>query len=222
MPSKPTLHPWLTVALLAAALLLTPLLAAAQASETQRPANEQVIVPEVERREVRLPRIPSKDLIAGLFAGIYSTDSFGASPVVGLRLGYHLTEDFFFEAAYGRARVSDESFRQILPGGVFSSEKSTLSYYNVSLGYNLLPGEVFLGARRAKATVTYLIAGIGSTELDDQRNQTINIGLGTRFLLGQRSALQLDLRDHIFSFDLLGERRSTHNLELTLGLSLFF
>ncbi|MFN3295400.1 outer membrane beta-barrel domain-containing protein [Caldimonas sp.] len=222
MPSKPTLHPWLTVALLAAALLLTPLLAAAQASEPQRPANEQVIVPEVERREVRLPRIPSKDLIAGLFAGIYSTDSFGASPVVGLRLGYHLTEDFFFEAAYGRARVSDESFRQILPGGVFSSEKSTLSYYNVSLGYNLLPGEVFLGARRAKATVTYLIAGIGSTELDDQRNQTINIGLGTRFLLGQRSALQLDLRDHIFSFDLLGERRSTHNLELTLGLSLFF
>jgi outer membrane beta-barrel protein len=222
MPSKPTLHPWLTVALLAAALLLTPLLAAAQASEPQRPANEQVIVPEVERREVRLPRIPSKDLIAGLFAGIYSTDSFGASPVVGLRLGYHLTEDFFFEAAYGRARVSDESFRQILPGGVFASEKSTLSYYNVSLGYNLLPGEVFLGARRAKATVTYLIAGIGSTELDDQRNQTLNIGLGTRFLLGQRSALQLDLRDHIFSFDLLGERRSTHNLELTLGLSLFF
>lgn len=222
MPSKPTFHPWLTVALLAAALLLTPLLAAAQASEPQRPANEQVIVPEVERREVRLPRIPSKDLIAGLFAGIYSTDSFGASPVLGLRLGYHLTEDFFFEAAYGRARVSDESFRQILPGGVFSSEKSTLSYYNVSLGYNLLPGEVFLGARRAKATVTYLIAGIGSTELDDQRNQTLNIGLGTRFLLGQRSALQLDLRDHIFSFDLLGERRSTHNLELTLGLSLFF
>ncbi|MFN3416734.1 MAG: outer membrane beta-barrel domain-containing protein [Caldimonas sp.] len=221
MPSKPTLHPWLTLALLATALLLTPLLAAAQ-STPPRPANEQVIVPEVERREVRLPRIPSKDLIAGLFAGIYSTDSFGASPVVGLRLGYHLTEDFFFEAAYGRTRVSDESFRQILPGGVFSSEKSTLSYYNVSLGYNILPGEVFLGAKRAKATVTYLIAGIGSTELDDQRNQTLNIGLGTRFLLGQRSAVQLDLRDHIFSFDLLGERRSTHNLELTLGLSFFF
>lgn len=221
MPSKPTLHPWLTLALLATALLLTPLLAAAQ-STPPRPANEQVIVPEVERRDVRLPRIPSKDLIAGLFAGIYSTDSFGASPVVGLRLGYHLTEDFFFEAAYGRTRVSDESFRQILPGGVFSSEKSTLSYYNVSLGYNILPGEVFLGAKRAKATVTYLIAGIGSTELDDQRNQTLNIGLGTRFLLGQRSAVQLDLRDHIFSFDLLGERRSTHNLELTLGLSFFF
>lgn len=222
MPSKHALHPWLTVALLAAALLLTPLLAAAQASEPQRPANEQVIVPEVERREVRLPRIPSKDIIAGVFTGIYSTDSFGASPVVGVRLGYHLTEDFFFEAAYGRARVSDESFRRILPGGVFESEKSTLTYYNVSLGYNILPGEVFLGGKRAKATVTYLIAGIGSTELDDQRNQTINIGLGTRFLLSQRSALQLDFRDHIFSFDLLGERRSTHNLELTLGLSFFF
>ena len=33
------------------------------------------------------------------------------------------------------------------------------------------------------------------------------------------AALQLDLRDHIFSLDLLGKSQSTQNLELTTGLS---
>ena len=35
-------------------------------------------------------------------------------------------------------------------------------------------------------------------------------------------ALQVDMRDHIFSLDLLGKRQSTQNLELTAGLTFFF
>jgi hypothetical protein len=35
-------------------------------------------------------------------------------------------------------------------------------------------------------------------------------------------ALQVDMRDHIFSLDLLGKRQSTQNLELTGGLAVFF
>jgi hypothetical protein len=43
-----------------------------------------------------------------------------------------------------------------------------------------------------------------------------------RLLLADRWALQVDMRDHIFSLDLLGKRQSTQNLELTGGLSYFF
>ena len=54
---------------------LSLLLACASASafaqaQTQRPANEQVVVPQVERRDVPLPRFPSKDIEVGLFAGV--------------------------------------------------------------------------------------------------------------------------------------------------------
>ena len=41
-----------------------------------------------------------------------------------------------------------------------------------------------------------------------------------RVLLADRFALQVDMRDHIFSLDLLGKRQNTQNLELTGGLTL--
>ena len=192
------------------------------AQQTSRPDSNQVVVPEVERRDIKLPKFPSKDIAVGLFAGTYATQNFGAAAVVGARLGYHITEDWFVEATLGQSKVSDEAFRQILPGGIFTDPKEKLTYYNFSAGYNLLPGEVFPTARRAKATAIYLIAGVGSTKFNDQRSQTINFGLGGRLLLTDRAAVQFDMRDHVFSLDLLGKRQSTHNLELSGGFTYYF
>jgi outer membrane beta-barrel protein len=212
--------------LVAAGMLASPFAAAqntpAQPAGQQQPANEQVIVPQVDRRDVKLPRFPSKDFEAGLFAGTYQTENFGSNLVTGLRLGYHVTEDFFVEAAYAQTKVSDESFRQILPGGVFGQPEEKLTYYNLSVGYNLLPGEVFIGKSIAKANAIYLIAGIGSTKFNQKSSQTYNFGLGTRLMLKDWAAVQVDLRDHIFSMDLLGQRKSTQNLELTAGITFFF
>jgi outer membrane beta-barrel protein len=206
-------------AVLGITFVMAPALVRAQA---EKPANEQVIEPQVERRDVKLPRFPSKDFEIGLFTGTYETQNFGASSVSGLRVGYHITEDFFAEAAYARTKVSDETFRQILPGGIFAQTKENLTYYNLSAGYNVLPGEVFLGSNRAKATAVYLIGGVGSTSFNKQKRQTLNFGVGLRLLLADRWALQVDMRDHIFSLDLLGKRQSTQNLELTGGLTYFF
>jgi len=201
------------------ALACASLAAHAQAS---KPANEQVIEPQVPRRDVRVPKIPSNDFVAGLFAGTYATENFGSSAVYGLRLGYHITEDVFVEGVYARTDVSDENFRRILPGGVFPQPKETLSYYNLSAGYNVLPGEVFFGRRFAKTSALYLIAGIGSTRFLEQRKQTVNFGLGLRVFLKDWFSLQVDLRDHVYSLDLLGRRQSTQNLELSAGATFFF
>ena len=35
-------------------------------------------------------------------------------------------------------------------------------------------------------------------------------------------SLQADVRDHVFTLDLLGRRQSTQNLEVTAGLTVFF
>jgi outer membrane beta-barrel protein len=210
-----------TVATLAAAAVLAPLAVAAQQAGERRAA-EQVVVPEVARREIRLPRLPSKDFAIGAFLGTYSAQNFGASFVYGARLGYHLSEDFFAEAALASSRISDEDFRQILPGGIFPQTKETLTYYNLSVGYNVLPGEVFFGRDVAKASAVYLIAGIGSTRFLEQRRQTLNFGFGMRLLPWDRFALQVDVRDHVYSLDLLGRRESTQNLELTAGATFYF
>jgi outer membrane beta-barrel protein len=192
-------------------------------AQPQRPANEQVVVPQVERRDVKLPRYPSKDIEVGLFGGMYSTENFGASAVYGLRLGYHITEDFFVQANLAQTKVSDENYRQLLPGGgIFPNPEEKLTYYNVTAGWNVLPGEVFIGGNRAKATSLYLLAGIGSTKLAERRNSTLNFGVGFRALLADRAAAHIELRDHVFSIDLLGTRESTHNLEMTVGFSWFF
>jgi outer membrane beta-barrel protein len=110
----------------------------------------------------------------------------------------------------------------VLPGGIFATPKETLKYYNLSAGYNILPGEVFLGPNVAKASAVYVIAGIGSTDFITQKKQTINFGLGMRVLVRDRFSVQVDIRDHVYSLDLLGENTSTNNVEFTAGLSWFF
>lgn len=190
--------------------------------QPQQPANEQVIQPEVARRPIRIPKFPSKDFEFGAFTGTYAAQNFGSSLVYGVRLGYHITEDFFVEGALAETKVSDENFRQVLPGGIFPNEKESLRYYNLSAGYNILPGEVFIGRNTAKASQLYLMAGIGSTRFLEQRKQTLNFGLGLRVYLKDWAALQVDMRDHVFALDLLGRRENTQNLELTAGITLFF
>ncbi len=206
--------------------LLLAIVALASATNTlaadPKDSPEQVIVPGVSRRDIRLPRFPSNDFEAGAFVGTYSTQNFGASTVSGLRLGYHITEDFFAEGVFAQTQVSDANYRQILPGGVFPSETEKLSYYNLSVGYNVLPGEVFTGTKHAWPFSLYVIGGVGSTTFNEQRRATFNFGSGMRVFFTDNISLQFDARDHIFSLDILGKNQTTQNLELSVGLSASF
>ena len=207
-------------ALLATALAGIGAGALAQSSTARN--NDQVVVPQVDRRDIEKPKFPSNDFEVGLFTGTYATQNFGSSAVGGLRAGYHITEDFFVEGVYAQTKVSDELFRQILPGGIFATDREKLAYYNFSVGYNLLPGEIFIGGRHARPSQFYVVGGVGSTKFADQRKPTFNFGFGYRVYLADWVALQLDLRDHVFSLDLLGKRQSTQNVELTGGLTVYF
>jgi outer membrane beta-barrel protein len=208
--------------LIALSFAATALPALAQSTAPTPAPSEPVVVPEVERRDVRKPRYPSNDFELGLYTGAYATENFGTSWVYGARIGYHLTEDFFVQGVYAQTKVTDEAFRQILPGGIFESKTQKLNYYNLSVGYNILPGEVFLFSSRARPSQLFIIGGVGSTKFVDQNKPTYNFGFGFRVFLTDYASLQLDLRDHIFSLDLLGKNRSTQNLELTTGLSFYF
>ena len=203
-------------------LLLATLAAAPLLAQTAPRAPEPVVVPQVERREVRAPSYPSRDFAIGLFGGTYGTQNFGASGVGGVRLGYHITEDFFVDATLAQTKVTDEAFRQVLPGGVFPQPSQNLRYYAVSAGWNVLTGEAFFGRRTAKAFQGYVLGGIGSTDFAGQRKQTVHVGAGLRVLLNDRFALQVDGRNHMFPLDLLGKKQDTNNLEFSAGLTVYF
>jgi outer membrane beta-barrel protein len=152
---------------------------------------EQVIEPELERREVDIDAID--------------------------------TEDFFVEGSYGLSQAGETSF-EILSGAppLLSDDDRDYSYYNIVFGYNIFPGEAFIGSRTAFTSAFYLVAGAGSTEFGGDEQFTITAGFGYRLLLTDSFALHADFRDHIFDSDLLGVDKTTHNLEASLGLSLFF
>ena len=183
----------------------------------------QVVDPQVERREIKEPKIDREDWELGVFGGIFSAEDWQTNVVYGVRLAYHLTEGFFVEGSVGRTETDLTSF-EILSGGatLLSDDERTLTYYNANLGYNILPGEGFIGEGRAYNTNLYLIAGLGSTRFAGDDRFTVNFGAGYRFLLTDSVALHVDFRDHLFDIDILGEEKTVHNLEATLGVTVFF
>jgi len=184
---------------------------------------EPVIQPQLERRPVREDRIDTEDFEVGIFAGVMSIEDFGTDSVIGLRLAYHVTEDIFVEAAYGMTEAGLTSYERL--GGavsVLTDDEREYSYYNLSLGYDLLPGESFFGRDRAYSSDMYLIGGIGATEFAGDKRFTWSFGAGYRLLLNDWLALHTDVRDHLFDIDVLGEDKTTHNIEIHTGVTVFF
>jgi outer membrane beta-barrel protein len=184
---------------------------------------EQVIQPRVERRTISEPQIESEDFEVGLFAGLMSVEDFGVNPAYAIRAAYHISEDFFAEAAVGQSKTSKTSYERLSGAAqLITNSERLLRYYELSMGYNLLPGEVFVNGKYAFNTALYLIGGIGSTHFAGNDRFTISIGSGYRFLATDWLAIHGDLRDHIFDMDLFGANRITHNIEISLGATLFF
>ena len=183
----------------------------------------QVIDPEVERREIKEPKIDREDFEIGAFVGIMSIEDFGSDVSYGLKLAYHLTEGFFVEGSVGQTEAG-LTRNEILSGGapLLSDSERKLTTYNLNVGYNVLPGEGFVGEGRAYNTAWYISAGLGSTRFAGDDRFTVNFGAGFRFLLTDSITMHVDFRDHLFDIDLLGEEKTAHNLEGSLGVTVFF
>lgn len=205
------------------AALVVPTIATAMAvSVTQAEEIEQVVRPEIERREVREADIDTENFEIGAFAGFMNVEDFGTNAVYGARFGYHVTEYVLIEASYGRTETEETSAERFSGFQILEDEDRTLDYWNVSFAFNLLPGESFIGSRWAFTSDFFLIGGVGSTNFAGEDMFTWNFGFGYKVLANDWLALRVDARDHVFELDLLGESQTNHNLEFTAGLSLFF
>jgi outer membrane beta-barrel protein len=143
--------------------------------------------------------------------------------VGGVTFAYHITEGLFVELGAGMSEAGLTSFERLSGAAqLLTEDEREYTYYDLSLGYNILPGESFIGKSRAMNTALYLIGGVGSTTFAGDDRFTVNIGLGFRIMPLDWLAIHADVKDHFFDIDLLGEEKTTHNLSAQLGLTFFF
>ena len=182
-----------------------------------------IVQPQVERRVVKTPHIKAKDFEIGAYYGALSIESFGTNPLYGASAAYHVTEDIFLQANAARSKAGLSSLEQVFPQiTVIGQSGRQFTYYDADVGYNILPGEVFLGKGRAYNTALYATVGMGAVKFAETSHFALNLGVGTRILVTDWLSLHLDVRDHIYESSLFGVTRNTHNVEAGLGLSVFF
>ncbi len=213
----------LTASLFGALILTAPGFAAENKEKNNDGELGKIITPDIERRHIKEADLDSEDFEMGLYYGILSVEDFGSNPVAGVTVAYHITEDFFAQASYGASETQKTSY-ELLSGGVelLTDEQRDLTYYNISLGYNLLPGQVYISEKWRFNTGVYFIAGAGNTHFADKNYFTYNLGAGFKLYATDWFMVDLSMRNYAFEHELFGETRKTNNLESRLGVSLFF
>jgi len=208
---------------LALAALSAPRVAQAQDVVGAAPATPQVVEPRVKRREVEPAAIDSENFEAGAFLGVVGIEDFGSSFSYGARIAYHFTEDVFAEATIGTAEAGRTSYEELSGSAeLLTDSERRFTHYDLSVGWNVLPGEVFLGGSRAMPSAVYVTLGAGSTRFAGDDHFSVVLGAGLRLLANDWLAVHVDARNIAFESDLLGDNKLTHNLQFTFGLTAFF
>ena len=197
--------------------------AAEEAAEDSDSTPPRVIEPNVARRKIKTPKIDNENWEVGIGYGVMSIEDFGTNPTIAAQFNFHVTEDFFFRADVGQTTAGKTSFETL--GGdieLLTGNQRRFTYYSLSLGYNFLPGEVYLGRNLAMNSGFYVMGGIGSVKFAGDNRLTINLGAGYRVLPTDWLAIHLGVQDRVFDSDLLGETKVTNNIEMLLSTTVFF
>src|ERR1044071_9594840 len=152
--------------------------AAEEEAEDADTTPPRVIEPNVARRKIKTPKIDNENWEIGVGAGFLSIEDFGTNPVYAGQVTYHVTEDFFFRADIGQSTAGRTSFENL--GGdieLLTGDERRFTYYSLSLGYNFLPGEVYLGRDTAMNSGFYVMGGIGSVKFAGENRLTLNFTL---------------------------------------------
>lgn len=209
--------------LLALTFVCVMLPVAETAAQSDEEEQSSLIEPQIERVDFDESLIDSADFEISLYGGLLAVENFDTNYVTGIKLGYHITEDFFVQGSYGSSKVGDTSFEKLTGGApLLSDSEREIEYYLISIGFNLFPGEAFFTDSTTFNTVFYISGGIGSTDFAGDKRHTMAFAVGHRTIFTDNFSLDIEMRDLIFDINIFGEEETTNNLEFTVGINLFF
>ena len=195
-------------------------------TSTEQPlevGTDQQVKPQVERRQVLEDLLDSENFEFGVKVGLISIEDFESSTWYAGHFAYHISEDFYLKAEYGQATAGTSSFERLSnTAPLLTEDQRDLTYYGLNLGYNILPGEVFLGDDLAFNSVFSVELGGGTTEFAGEDQFTINFSTNFRIFMNDWIAWDIGLTDYVFDTQLTGESKTTHNLNFTTGVSFYF
>jgi len=185
--------------------------------------NEIQLKADVKRREVLIDILDTENMELGVQAGILSIEDFESGTWLSAHFAYHISEYFYLKARYGQAKAGQTSFERLVNSAPLLTDKQReLSYYGLNIGYNLMPGEIFLGRDFAFNSVFSVELGGGTTKFTGDNSFTVNVSTNYRVFLTDWIAWDIGMSDYIFDTQITGESKTTHNLNFNTGFSVYF
>ena len=184
---------------------------------------DETVTADIERREVLEDILDSENFEFGVQLGLISIEDFESNLWMSGHVAYHINEYFYAKALYGYSKAGHTSFERLanVPP-LLTDEQRKLKYYGLNIGYNLMPGEVFLSKDLAFNSMFSIEIGGGSTEFSDSNQFTVNLTANYRVFLTDWLTWDIGMSDYIFDNNITGESKTTHNLNFTTGIAFYF
>lgn len=184
---------------------------------------DDMVPTEIERRDVLENILDSENFELGAQIGLLSIEDFESNLWVSGHFAYHINEYFYAKALYGFSKAGTSSFEKLVNvPPLLTNKQRKLKYYGLNIGYNLLPGEVFLSKDIALNSMFSIELGGGSTEFAGNNQFTINLTANYRLFLTDWLTWDIAMSDYIFDTSVTGENKTTHNLNFTTGIAFYF
>jgi outer membrane beta-barrel protein len=182
----------------------------------------KVVDPKVDRREVNGAAIDTERFEVGVFSGVLSVEDFSSNLLYGVSASYHISDRWLLQLNYGQSDVEKSTYEEVIDSSFLSDDDRQFEYYHVLGGYNLFPGRSFLGEKSKYNSGIYLLAGVGNTRFAGNDNFTLVFGGSYRVVATDWLTCSLDLRDHIVEREFIDDKKSTHNIEMSIGVNVLF
>ena len=113
-------------------------------------ADQVVIEPQVERRDVKPPQIDTENWEVGIYVGSLSVEDFEVNSSTAHASPTTSTRTSLPRRIVGTSDAGLSSFERLSGSApLLTDSERQFTYYSLGFGWNALPGEVFLGGKRA-------------------------------------------------------------------------
>ena len=154
--------------------------------------------------------------------GYYVSDLFSATYVAGGSYSYHMTESTALEFSFAWTHQDADTIRAIEGGRgtVLEDDFARTLFYEAILNLTPFYGKFRLGGKVMRYDMHFDV-GVGGIDSPTAGDLVGVAGVGFKVFLGQPVALRFDIRDRVYSQEVLDEKFIVNDISLTAGISVF-